>query len=138
MKDLQQILDGEMPPLEKIEGIMNYLLGEKVYTHQKSAQIYNLLFVEKPEGLESTLSQVEGWFATLFEKHKKVLEEGVSSGIIRADLDTDFEPRAFYNFIWGYFTNSERFFTGFNEKALKEYIQRNFINTIAAAKKGRR
>jgi len=135
MKEILNILDGEMQPLKKVEAVMNYLLGEKTYNHQKSAQIYNLLFIEQPEGLEKTLFQVEQLFSKLFEKHTMVLEAGIADGSIKKDINTNFEPRAFYNFLWGYFTTSDRFFKGFDKEMLTDFVQRNFINTIAVNKK---
>ncbi len=130
MKDLFTILNSTIPTPDKITGIMNYLLGEKIKTHQKSAQIYNLLFVEKPSDLTDSLTRVEGWFSTLFDKHREVLEQGITAGSIHPSLDTDFEPRAFYNFLWGYFTNSERFFGGYNNESIKNYIKKTFIDSI--------
>ncbi len=130
MKDIYIILDSTRPTVKKIEDVIDYLLGEKLHSHQQSAQIYNLLFIEKPPGLEQDLLQVESFFSTLFKKHEKALQDGIKAGVIHTNLDTRFETRAFYNFLWGYFTNSERFFSGYSKNVIKEYIKKNLIDTI--------
>jgi AcrR family transcriptional regulator len=136
MQDIYAILDSTRHTVKKIEDVMNYLLGEKLDSHQRSAKIYNLLFIEKPPGLEKDLLQVEIFFSTLFKKHEKVLQDGIKAGEIRINLDTRLETRAFYNFLWGYFTNSERFFSGYSKNVIKKYIKKTMINPIVVNHKG--
>jgi len=130
MMDLFSFLDSAAPSIDKINGVLNYILGDKIKIHQKSAQIYNLLFIEKPDELNDSLEMVEGWFASLFEKHDRALKEGIEAGEIR-DLDTDLQTRCFYNFLWGYFTNSDRFFSTYDKGAIQNYVKENFIDSIA-------
>jgi len=39
MKDIYVILDSTRPTVKKIEDVIDYLLGEKLHSHQQSAQI---------------------------------------------------------------------------------------------------
>jgi len=87
--------------------------------------------------LEQDLLQVESFFSTLFKKHEKALQDGIKAGVIHTNLDTRFETRAFYNFLWGYFTNSERFFSGYSENVVKKYIKKNLIDTIVVHQRGK-
>ena len=132
MHDLYDILDSEMPSYKKIETVAGYLLGENLPVYHKSALIYNVLFAETPEGLEETIVQVENWFKTLFEKHANALKRGISAGEIIETVDPGFEARSFYSFIWGYYTNKDRFFNNYEPQQIKEYTIRTFITRIRA------
>lgn len=130
MRDIFSIHDSEMDPVSKIESVLNYLLGDKEEIHHKSAMIYNSLMVEQPQELFESLEQVERWFRNLFDKHAEVLNEGITRGSITAAINPDFEARAFYNFLWGYFTTRRRFFEGYNLGFIKNYVHRKFIEPL--------
>ena len=83
--------------------------------------------------MEETISQVENWFATLFEKHATALEQGITAGEIMEKIDTGFEARSFYNFLWGFYTNKNRFFNGYEPKTVEDYIRSTFITRIRTA-----
>lgn len=130
MKDLFIMLDSGMNAIEKMESVMNYLLSDKLVIHCKSALIYNSLLMEKPEGLESDIEEVEGWFASLFEKTTASLREGVMTGIVKHSIHPELEARAFYNFLWGFFTNRERFFIDYEISSIKEMVKEKFIRPL--------
>jgi TetR/AcrR family transcriptional regulator, acrAB operon repressor len=132
MHDLYNILDSENPSYDKIDAVAKYLLGENLPVYHKSALIYNILFAEAPEGMEETIAQVENWFKTLFEKHTKALEQGIAVGEIVEKIDPGFEARSFYNFLWGFYTNRNRFFKDYAPKIVEDYIRKTFIARIRA------
>ena len=130
MKDLYAVLDSDRDVLEKLEFVVDYLLGDKNEIHSKSALIYNSLLMERPEGLESIIADVEAWFETLFKKHGAILQQGMDTGIFKQELNPDFLARTHYNFLWGYFTNRERFFTSYPSDAIKDFVKSNFIESL--------
>lgn len=130
MRDIFSIHDSDMDPVKKVESVLNYLLGDKEEMHHKSAMIYNSLMVEQPRDLVESLEQVESWFSNLFDKHANVLNEGITEGSIIGTIIPEFEARAFYNFLWGYFTTRRRFFEGYNLEFIKNYVYRKFIEPL--------
>ena len=134
MHDLYNILDSEDPSYDKIAAVAGYLLGKNLPVYHKSALIYNVLFAETPDGLEQTITQVENWFKTLFEKHASALEIGVAAGEILETIDPGFEARSFYSFIWGYYTNKNRFFNNYEPQQIEDYIIRSFVTRIRSDK----
>ena len=132
MKDLFTIFDSDRPVMDKLESGVEYLLGDKIEIHTKSALIYNNLLLEKPAGLEEDILQVENWFNALFEKHTRVLQEGIEQGVIRDDINPDFQARGQYNFIWGYCTNRARFFQAYESTLIIEYLKKMFIYPLKA------
>ncbi len=132
MKDLFTIFDSDRPVMDKLESGVEYLLGDKIEIHTKSALIYNNLLLEKPAGLEEDILQVENWFNALFEKHTRVLQEGIEQGVIRDDINPDFQARGQYNFIWGYYTNRARFFQAYESTLIIEYLKKMFIYPLKA------
>lgn len=134
MYDIYEILDSKNPSYKKLETVAGYLLGKNLPIYHKSALIYNVLFTEAPEGLEETIAQVENWFKILFEKHANALEVGITTGEIIKTIDPAFEARSFYSFLWGYYTNRNRFFNDYEPQLIKDYIVRTFIKRIRAGK----
>ena len=134
MQEVYDILDADNPSYEKIVAVTGYLLGENLPVLHKSALIYNILFAEGPEGLEKTIAQVEKWFKILFEKHANALEQGIAAGEIAETIDPGFEARSFYSFLWGFYTNKNRFFNDYPLQRIKDYIIKKFITSIRLSK----
>lgn len=131
MKDLFAILDSKQPCLAKLEKVVEYLLSsDKLEIHTKSALIYNNLLLERPAGLEDSIAEIESWFETLFDKHALALRNCMVGGLIQDDIDPDFQARAQYNFIWGYYTNKVRFFESCDVEKIVAYVKRTFIQSL--------
>lgn len=131
MRDLFNILESSQPCLDRLEQVVDYLLSaDKLEIHTKSALIYNNLLLERPKGLEESIREIESWFETLFERHALALRNCMVGGLIRDDVDPDFQARAQYNFIWGYYTNKIRFFENDDIEQIVAYVKRTFIQSL--------
>ena len=127
MLELFIILDDKGSVIETIKKVVDYLLGERVDINHKSALLYNGLTLEKPKGLELTILRVDRLFATLMLKHNAKLNEGIKSGELKSDFDSKLETIALYNFLWGYFTNKDRFFSNYSSMEFKAYVFQKFV-----------
>lgn len=132
MRELYQILEQDIDVISIITQVVEYLLGERLDMNCKSAKLYNGLMLEQPEGLKPIIARVDRLFETLFAKHSLVLSRGIKTNELRHDCDINFETRALYNFIWGYFTTRDRFFALYTPEELKDYIINKFILSLKA------
>ncbi len=127
MKEIFDIFDNDDSVINTITVLINYLLVERLHINHKSALLYNGLMLEQPEGLQPIITRVDKLFTELFNRHHSLLKKGIESGELKNNLDTMLETRALYNFIWGYYTNKERFFSNQDPKKFKNYVLQKFV-----------
>ena len=127
--DIVALYQRNNPPLQVIESVIDYLIDDQEKRHMEVA-IYNNLLIEKPSGLEGTIDFVENSFEELFKEHAATIQNGIKRNELRADVDPDFAARAFFNFFWGFFTNSKRFFNAFADEQLKSFIKNHFLHSL--------
>ena len=130
MKEIYLILKKEDSVENVITDVVDYLLGERLETHHKSAVLYNGLHIENPEGLEEIIERVDQLFQTLFKKYNLLLKKGIRRGEIKADIDTKFETRTMFNFLWGYFTNKDKFFSGYSSNNIRDFVIKRFLKPV--------
>lgn len=135
IKELYLVLEQDGSAIENITKVVGILLGKSVLTNHKSALLYNGLVLEHPESLKGIINRVDKLFAGLLKKHEEVLFRGIECGELKANLNVKMETRALYNFLWGYYTNKVRFFSGFNADEIKEYVLENFVLTLKRTSK---
>lgn len=130
MKGLYDILKQEGSVIDIVSNAVEHLLGERIKIHHQSALLYNGLKLESPEGIEQIIVRVDKLFTKLFNKHQQLLERGIDEGELNPKCNAKLETRVLYNFLWGYFTNKERFFSDYSPEELKEYVLMKFVNPL--------
>ena len=123
--DVSAIYESKKPPIEILENLITYLVGDR---ESKRAKIllYNNISLERPQGLIEVLDYIDKLFGKAFLLHSELIQKGIASGQFKQVPDTMFEAQAFYSFMWGFFVNQYRFFNAYTtselESLLKDYL----------------
>jgi AcrR family transcriptional regulator len=127
--DVSAIYESEKTPVEILENLTTYIVGDRESKRLKIL-LYNNISLEKPQGLIEVLDYIDKLFKKAFLLHSELIQKGIASGQLKQIPDTRFEARAFYTFLWGFFINQYRFFNGYTTSELEGLLKGYLIDRI--------